>query len=71
MGSERFKLNLEDLKKVTKNAMLVGAAAGLTYVSANLSHVDLGAAGALVVPVATMFLQGLITWLKDNSTEVK
>lgn len=72
MGSERFKLNLDDLKKVAKNAVLVGAAAGLTYVSANLTNVDLGAAGALVVPIATMALQGVISWLKDNSkTEVK
>lgn len=67
MGSGKFKLNMDDLVKLGKNAALVGVAAGATYASANLTQVDLGSLGVFVVPVVTLFLQSLISWAKDNT----
>lgn len=67
MGSKKFTLDLADFWGVAKNAMLVGGAAALTYVSANLSDIDLGTYGPLIVPIIAVGLDTAIKWLKDNS----
>jgi len=69
MNSKAFSLNVNDLVSLGKNALLVGGAAGLTYVINNMAHLDLGAAGALVVPVVVVALDSVIKWMKDNTTE--
>ena len=66
-GSKKFKLDLTDLWSVGKNALLVGGAAMLTYVSANLGHLDLGMWGPAIVPVVAVVLDTAIKWMKDNS----
>jgi len=66
-GSKKFKLDLTDLWSVGKNALLVGGAAMLTYVSANLGHLDLGMWGPAIVPVVAVVLDTAINWMKDNS----
>lgn len=66
-GSKKFKLDLTDLFGVGKNALLVGGAAMLTYVSANLGHLDLGMWGPAIVPVVAVVLDTAIKWMKDNS----
>ena len=66
-GSKKFKLDLTDLWAVGKNALLVGGAAMLTYVSANLGHLDLGMWGPAIVPVVAVVLDTAIKWMKDNS----
>ena len=67
MGSESFKLNGAEIVGVLKTGLLVGAAAGLAYVSESLINIDLGALGPLVVPVVTVGLQSIITWIRDNT----
>jgi len=67
MGSESFKLNGAEVILVLKTGLLVGAAAGLAFVSENLINIDLGAFGPLIVPVVTVGLQSLITWIRDNT----
>jgi hypothetical protein len=67
MDSKSFSLNGADLVSLGKNALLVAGAAGLTYVASNLGNLDLGATGALIVPVVTVVLDSLIKWMKDNS----
>jgi len=69
MNSKAFSLNVNDLVSLGKNALLVGGAAGLTYVINNVAHLDLGAAGALVVPIVVVALDSVIKWMKDNTTE--
>jgi len=67
MGSKSFKLNGAEIVGVLKTGLLVGAAAGLAYVSESLINIDLGALGPLVVPVVTVGLQSIITWIRDNT----
>lgn len=67
MGSAKFKLDLTDLWRVTKNGLLVSAAAGLTYLSQNIGDIDLGTLGVLVVPIIGTGLDTLIQWFKDNT----
>jgi len=67
MGSEKFKLDTADLISLGKNATLVAVAAGLTYLAQNIGHLDLGSATAFVVPVASLVLDSLIKWTKDNT----
>ena len=67
MGSKSFKLNGAEIVGVLKTGLLVGAAAGLAYVSESLINIDLGALGPLVVPVVTVCLQSIITWIRDNT----
>lgn len=69
MNSKAFSLNVNDLVSLGKNALLVGGAAGLTYVINNMAHLDLGAAGTLVVPIVVVALDSVIKWMKDNTTE--
>jgi hypothetical protein len=71
MGSKSFSLNTNDLVKVAKNAALVGLAALLTYVGENLTKVDLGAAGVMLVPVVTVVIDSLVKWVRDNTKETK
>ncbi|MFY9238160.1 MAG: hypothetical protein WAO78_04670 [Roseovarius sp.] len=65
--SPKFKIDIDDVKNVGKNALLVGVAAALTYVGANLASIDMGIYGALIVPVISTGLDSAIKWLKDNS----
>ena len=67
MGSGDFKLNGAEIVGVLKTGLLVGAAAGLAFVSESLINIDLGALGPLVVPVVTVGLQSIITWIRDNT----
>jgi hypothetical protein len=67
MGSGSFKLNGAEVILVLKTGLLVGAAAGLAFVSENLINIDLGAFGPLIVPVVTVSLQSIITWIRDNT----
>lgn len=65
--SGAFKLNMEDLKKLGKNAALVGVAASAAYASTNVTSLDMGAMTAFIVPVITLVLQAVLTWAKDNT----
>lgn len=67
MNSKAFALNAADLVALGKNAALVGIAAGLTYVAQNITTVDLGTAGPLMVPIMVVGLDTVIKWLKDNT----
>ena len=69
MGSKAFSLNTNDLVKVGKNALLVGLAAVLTYVGENMTKVDLGTAGVMLVPVVAVVIDSLVKWVKDNTKE--
>lgn len=67
MGSKAFSLNKEDLLKVLKNAALVGVAAVLTYFGENLTKIDLGPIGVMLVPVVTVVIDSAIKWVRDNT----
>lgn len=66
-GSKKFKLNVGDLWKVGKMALLVGGAAALTVVAENLQMVDIGMYTPLVVPIIAVGLDTAIKWMRDNS----
>ena len=66
-GSPKFNLNSADIYNLAKNAALVAADAGLTYVAQNLGNLELGSLGVLVVPVISTAIQSMITWIRDNS----
>ena len=70
MGSKKFTLNLVDVTRIGKNAALVAIAAALTYIAGNLDQIDLGTAGALLVPIIAVGLDTAIKWLKDNKDVV-
>jgi hypothetical protein len=67
LDSKAFEFNKNDFLSLAKNALLVGLAAVLTYVGQNLSHIDLGAGTALVVPVVTIMIDSAVKWVKDNT----
>jgi hypothetical protein len=71
MGSKKFTLNIDDVKVLVKNALLVGAAAGLTFVGENLNAIDLGPTGVLLVPVIAVAIDTVVSWLKDGTKESK
>jgi hypothetical protein len=65
--SKAFTLNTADLVNLGKNALLVGLAAMLTYVGENVSDVDLGATGVMLVPVVSVAIDTLVKWMKNNA----
>lgn len=65
--SKSYSIDAYDLVTVGKNALLVGAAALLTYLGENLANLDLGNASALVVPVVVVTINTLVRWIKDNT----
>jgi len=65
--SKAFTLNTSDLVNLGKNALLVGLAAMLTYVGENVSDVDLGATGVMLVPVVSVAIDTLVKWMKNNA----
>jgi hypothetical protein len=67
--SKSFSLNTSDLVNLGKNALLVGLAAMLTYVGENVSNVDLGTAGIMLVPVVSVAIDTLVKWMKNNAKE--
>lgn len=67
--SKAFSLNLGDLKRVGINGLLVGLAAGLTYVGGNLSSLDLGASGLVVIPIVSILLDAAVKWAGNNHVE--
>jgi hypothetical protein len=64
--SKAFTLNVNDFKKIGVNGFLVGLAATLTYIGANLASVDLGTLGMVVIPIATILLNAAVSWAKNN-----
>ena len=64
--SPAFSLNLTDVAVISKNALLVAVAAGLTYVVENIGSLDLGATGVMLVPVVTVVINTLEKWAKSN-----
>lgn len=70
--SAKFSLDKKDALGLVKNAVLVGLAAVLTYVGENLSSLDLGANGVLLVPVVTIVIDSVVKWARGNvKQEVK
>ena len=67
MGSKKFSLDVSDIGKLGRNAVLVGISAALTYVASNLADLDIGTLGPLLVPIISTVLDSAITWIKDNT----
>jgi len=67
LTSKSFSMDANDLISVGKNALLVGAAAVLTYIGENIAKIDLGSTSVLVVPVVVVVVNTLVNYIKDNT----
>jgi hypothetical protein len=67
--SKAFTLNLGDFRKLGLNGLLVGLAAGLTYVGGGLADVDLGPMGLVVVPIVSILLNAAVAWANNNHVQ--
>jgi len=65
--SRKFTLDKSDTNQLLKNALLVSLAAGLTFVSTQLSIIDLGPMTPLVVPVLSTLIESVVKWAQDNT----
>jgi hypothetical protein len=65
--SDKYSLNVDDMKKLGKNALFVGVAAALAYLGQNAANLDLGSATVVLVPVITTVINAVMTWAKDNT----
>ena len=65
--SKKFSFNWADFISLGRNAVLVGAAASLAYVSENIDELDFGTSGVLLVPIIVIIIEGGMKWAKDNS----
>lgn len=67
MASTQYSLDKEDVINLAKNALLVGLSATLTYVGENLSSLDLGSVGIMLVPVVSVLIDTAVKWAKNNT----
>jgi hypothetical protein len=67
--SANYSLDKKDVLNLVKNAVLVGVAAILTYVGENLTSLDLGANGVLLVPVVSIVIDSVVKWARGNVTQ--
>lgn len=65
-NSPAFSLNVNDVVNIGKNALLVAVAAALTYVGENITDLDLGTTGVMLVPVVTVVINTVVKWAKNN-----
>ena len=70
-SSPAFKINFTDLKKMFVNALLVGAATAVLYLSGHLNSVDFGVYTPIVIPVLAGALDAVYKFLKNNTSETK
>jgi hypothetical protein len=67
--SANYSLDKKDALNLVKNAVLVGVAAILTYIGENLTSLDLGANGVLLVPVVSIVIDSVVKWARGNVTQ--
>ena len=63
------QLDLTDGINLLKNSALVAAGAGLTYLSGNLTQIDLGLYGPILVAIVTPLIDAAIKLVKDNQKD--
>ena len=68
-NSKAFSLNITDFKRVGWNGFLVGLAASLTYLGANIASLDLGTVGVVAIPIVTILLNAAVSWATNNHLE--
>lgn len=67
MGSARFKLDSNDLKKLGTGLLIAIGGAAITYLSEWLSGQDFGTLTPLVTAAAAVAINAWRKWVKDNS----
>jgi hypothetical protein len=65
--SANYSLDKSDVVSLVKNAVLVGLAAVLTYVGEQLSNLDLGATGVMLVPVVSVVIDTVVKWARATT----
>ena len=68
-NSPAFSLNVADIVEISKNTALVALAAGLTYFGENMTDLDLGNVGVMLVPIAAVVINTVVKWAKNNVPE--
>lgn len=63
------QLDLTDGINLLKNSALVAAGAGLTYLSGNLTQIDLGLYGPILVAIVTPLIDAAIKLVKNNQKD--
>lgn len=67
LGSSKYSLALEDLKRIGIGALVAAGGAILTYVSENVSGLDYGDMTPVVVAVLSVLVNVLRKFLADTS----
>jgi hypothetical protein len=67
--SKSLSFDKNDLTAVLTNALIVGAAAAITFIGENLAKLDLGQSTALVIPIVAVVLNTVSRWLKNYTTK--
>lgn len=57
--------DVNDLWAVLKVSGIVGAAAALTHLGANIASVDFGALQTVIIPIVTVAIASAVRWLSN------
>lgn len=60
-------INSVDVKKILRDAVIVGVGASLTFLLDSVHVIDFGVYTPLLVPILTTALNTAVKWIKDNS----
>jgi hypothetical protein len=69
--SKSLSFDKNDMIAVIKNAVLIGAAAAVTFLAESLAKIDIGTGNVLVIPIVAVALNSLSRWLKDYTKDTK
>jgi len=69
--SKALSFDKNDMIVVIKNAVLIGAAAAVTFLAESLAKIDMGTGNVLVIPIVAVALNSLSRWLKDYTKNTK
>jgi len=67
MGSSKFKLDKDDLKKLGKGLLIAAGGAMLTYLASWTADVDFGSFTPTIVAIAAVAINFGRKYLADNS----
>ena len=61
-------LNTTDVQKIVRDALLVGAAATITFCLNSLGAIDLGVYTPMIIPAISVIFNAALKYVKDSST---
>lgn len=69
--SKAFSLDMTDIKKVGRHAIIVGVSAAISVLIDNVGNLNMGPYTAILIPIISSGLNAAMRFVKSNDSEGK